>query len=286
MINKIILFALFTLITIHNQMSDKKVLICEINGSNVIPLFIYVNGQFKNASVVFDESKQVDYRSSPLFEFKNFYAYSEYGDYIGNIKVDKITYQEVGCVRRIVGNFKYPWSDAVKPKFCMNRLIYAKKFYTDNKINKSDSTLVLDMGYGITRDFLLKNLPGHRIKNIEISRIEKFDIEVDNNPEIFPRISCTIEDQNGSEKNIISSFILSVSNKDIMYISTTCIGQDGELIAGKGEFVYFDFLADIDGDSIAEIITMVGYYESWDYKLLKKYGNKMKEVAVAPGGGC
>jgi hypothetical protein len=43
---------------------------------------------------------------------------------------------------------------------------------------------------------------------------------------------------------------------------------------------------DLDSDGIDEIVTISGYYESWDYSIYRKEESKWKKVYQGGGGGC
>jgi hypothetical protein len=43
---------------------------------------------------------------------------------------------------------------------------------------------------------------------------------------------------------------------------------------------------DLDADGTDEIVTMSGYYESWDYAIYKEEGGTWKKVYTGGGGGC
>jgi hypothetical protein len=41
-----------------------------------------------------------------------------------------------------------------------------------------------------------------------------------------------------------------------------------------------------DGDDFPELVLYCKYYESWDYKIVKKIGNEWKIIFSGGGGGC
>lgn len=43
---------------------------------------------------------------------------------------------------------------------------------------------------------------------------------------------------------------------------------------------------DLDGDGVDEIVTLSGYYESWDYAIYKEQKGEWKRVYSGGGGGC
>ncbi|CUU00861.1 hypothetical protein JGI3_02406 [Candidatus Kryptobacter tengchongensis] len=269
----------------HNQ---NKNLICKISDSTVTPLFIYINGEFKPASIVFYERDEFNPYSSPLIDFKALHCYSLKGDYIGIIDVSEITFQELGCVYAVVGRTKTKLPSNPRPLFCLGKLSYQKRFYKNSQISPDDTIYALDKAVQIIQNFLNENslkIPQtgslqYQARHFKIINILKFDINADDTPEIFARVECEI----GGGYKVITS--LALSDNELLYLSTTCINSDGKTMFGDMGVVYFEFVADIDGDLIAEVITTVGYYESWDYQLLKLVNNKLVPVATAIGGGC
>ena len=43
---------------------------------------------------------------------------------------------------------------------------------------------------------------------------------------------------------------------------------------------------DLDGDGVAEIVTRILYYESWDYHIYKRQGSVWRRIYTGGGGGC
>jgi streptogramin lyase len=242
------------------------------------PLFTYQNGTFKGASIV-DENPDVD--KSILTQFEKLHLYSNYGEYLGQIDVNELTTIEVGCVKEVVGKFKN-----TKPKdhgYFLNLPIPQKNFYKGAKFSRNDTILSLNHALSIVNEFISSNSLNLRVKSFEIQRLVKFDANSDGEFEIFAKIKA--KPQNEEENGyIITSFIIS-SNK-IAFSSTTYIDPVGLPKAGDYYTIDFEFACDIDADSIAEIVVIVGYYESYDYQILKFYKNKFIKVASTSGGGC
>ncbi len=268
---------------------DKKVEKIDLPQNNLIllgrfereilePLFTYQNGTFNGASIV-DENPDVD--KSILTQFEKLHLYSNYGDYLGKIDVNELTTIEVGCVKKVVGKFKN-----TKPKdygYFLNLPIPQKNFYKGAKFSRNDTILSLNLALSIVNDFISSNSLNLKIKSFEIQRLVKFDANSDGEFEIFAKIKAKPQNED-EDCFIMTSFIIS-SNK-IAFSSITYINSDGSPEAGDDYTIDFEFACDIDADSIAEIVVIVGYYESYAYQILKFYKNKFIKVATTSGGGC
>ncbi|HXL21520.1 MAG TPA: hypothetical protein VOA78_03565 [Candidatus Dormibacteraeota bacterium] len=79
-----------------------------------------------------------------------------------------------------------------------------------------------------------------------------------------------IESSGADWRTIIASYH---ENKDV---------EDG---VDKVQENFVDQL-DLDADGTDEIVTMSGYYESWDYAIYKEEGGTWKKVYTGGGGGC
>lgn len=222
-----ITYLFISLLTFFEPQKQNKNLICKISNSTITPLFIYINNEFKSASIVFDDQDEFNPYSSPLIDFRTLHCYSTKGDYIGAIDVDEITFQEIGCVYAIVGKTKTKLPQTPKPLFCLGKLSYQKRFYKNNTISKNGSIYVLNKAIQIIKNFLNENSlkfsqiepPGFQTQCFKIINILKFDINTDNVPEIFAQVKCNIEEN----YIIITSF--SLSKYEPLYISTTYVTQ-------------------------------------------------------------
>lgn len=279
---KLYLIFLVLLILTFNSGSPSQhnvILLGRFEKNIVEPLFIYQNGIFKSASVV---EENPDINKSILTQFKTLYLYSKSSDYAGQAEIEKITVIEVGCVRKVVGKLKN--ADAEKSGFCFNLPIPQKKFYKETVFSRADTILALNFAYQIINNFIKYNNLKLKINSFEVENLAKFDFNDDDNLELFAKIKANIIDMSEEGNYILTSFI--ISSNQIAFLSTTYIDLYGETIAGDHYTIDFEFACDVDADSIAEVVVIVGYYESWGYKILKFYRNRFIEIATADGGGC
>ena len=89
-------------------------------------------------------------------------------------------------------------------------------------------------------------------------------------------------------KATISHLLLVATRKTPGYfiaLSSYHVGHDVEDRTDDVDEHFVDQL-DLDNDGVDEVITIRGYYESWDYVVYKRFGAIFKKIYEGAGGGC
>jgi hypothetical protein len=90
------------------------------------------------------------------------------------------------------------------------------------------------------------------------------------------------------EKSALHNLFLVVEQKGEQWdvaISSYHVSKDLEYRTDDVEENFVDQL-DLDADGVDEIVTISGYYESWDYAIYKEQNGAWKRVYQGGGGGC
>lgn len=90
------------------------------------------------------------------------------------------------------------------------------------------------------------------------------------------------------EKSAVHNLFLVAEYKGEQWdlaISSYHVSKDPEDGTDNVEENFIDQL-DLDADGVDEIVTISGYYESWDYTIYKAQQGTWKKVYQGGGGGC
>lgn len=91
-----------------------------------------------------------------------------------------------------------------------------------------------------------------------------------------------------AQKTAISHLLLVATQDGSQYEITLASFHSGNDVEDHTDDVDEQFVdqLDLDNDGVDEIVTIVGYYESWDYIVYKRTDGIYKKIYEGGGGGC
>lgn len=91
-----------------------------------------------------------------------------------------------------------------------------------------------------------------------------------------------------TQKTAISHLLLAATSSGSRYKILLASFHSGDDVEDHTDDVSEQFVdqLDIDNDGVDEILTLVGYYESWDYIVYKRVNGAYRKIYEGGGGGC
>lgn len=136
----------------------------------------------------------------------------------------------------------------------------------------------LQLSYGILRR---RALPASSISDIKIDSLYSTKLGAKEPPSLIG--SVTLE-----QKTAISHLFLMATRDGASYKATLVSYHTGTDVEDHTDDVAETFVDQLglDYDGIDEVVTIVGYSESWDYIVYNEVGGVWKKIYEGGGGGC
>lgn len=198
------------------------------------------------------------------------------GGEIGTVIVDKRV--EESCVSLVAG-IQLPSTTQMKSAttaLATNSDTLGRKKSLRNDPTAGQRKALLAIARNLYRR---KGVSDKLIQNMKVVGLDATDLDGDGQMELIG--SFTVE-ENGNDWEH-SLFVIAELQHNRYQPALTWYFRGNE---GTSRIQRFIDQVDLDGDGIAEVVTQMTYYESWDFIIYKKRNGQWQRIYKGGGGGC